>query len=110
MRKVFELSAHTSFNLQVLELCLPPMTIIASQILESSDASDCLSAVALHIVSNILQFVHTFSIIFSHFFHSFLLKVVCDTQIELFLSIIGFVFKIFLSSSSFLKTKDTPLQ
>ena len=66
----------TSLSLQVLDEWRPPIMTIASAEAEISAASLCLSDVALHIVSKILQFVHTFFSIFSHFFHSFFEKVV----------------------------------
>ena len=50
-------SRQTSYNLRVLELSLPPMTIMPSHCAASSAAEDCLREVALHIVSNISQFV-----------------------------------------------------
>ena len=84
IKKVGAFCEHTSFNLQVLEEWRPPITTIASHSLESAYASCCLSEVALHIVANISQFVHTFLRIFSHFFHSSRLNVVCDTQITSF--------------------------
>ena len=61
---------------RVLELCRPPTTIMASADLERRWASSCLITVALHIVSNISRFVHTFFAEIIVLSHSFLLKVV----------------------------------
>ena len=67
--------------MQVLELVLSPITIIRSTFSAKDLASSCLSAVALHIVSKITAFVHSFLIIFKLFFHSDTSKVVCDTTV-----------------------------
>lgn len=68
--------AQTSRSLQVLELVRPPMTTIASDCLAKAMASCCLFSVALHIVSNMAQFVHTFLRVFEQFSHSDKRKVV----------------------------------
>ena len=61
---------QTSYSFTVLELERLPITTTASDVDASSRASVCLSAVTLHIVSKIIGFVYSFSIIFKLFFHS----------------------------------------
>ena len=77
-------SLHTSNSFAVFELCLPPMTIIASLTPDSSRASCWRIEVALHIVSKISAFVHTFFKIFLHFAKISSLKVVCAAKIMRF--------------------------
>ncbi len=64
----------------VLELLASPTTTIASQLFEREAASSCRISVALHIVSNISQFVHTFFAISRHDSHNFCVPVVCETR------------------------------
>jgi|GEM_PF-4028241 len=64
----------------VLELLASPTTTIASQLFERKAASSCRISVALHIVSNISQFVHTFFAISRHDSHNFCVPVVCETR------------------------------
>ena len=78
-RKVGQFFSHTALSLAVLELERPPTTIIASERSDSSNASFCLSLVALHIVSKKKPFVHSFFKFFEVFSHSFTEKVVCAT-------------------------------
>ncbi|MPN04392.1 hypothetical protein SDC9_151630 [bioreactor metagenome] len=51
---------HNSASRRVLELLGSPMTTMASQLAANSCASDWRVDVALHIVSNISEFVHSF--------------------------------------------------
>ncbi len=77
IKQVFlHLLLHISYSLPVFELWRSPITIIRSETEDNASASSCRSDVALHIVSNISEFVQTFFIVFKHFFHSFLLNVV----------------------------------
>ena len=65
----------------VLELLASPTTTIASQLFERNAASSCRISVALHIVSNISQFVHTFFAISAQLFHIFCELVVWLTML-----------------------------
>lgn len=62
-------SLQISYNLRVLELFLSPITTIKSDCSDRAFASDCLSDVALHIVSKKVGFVYTFFTVSKHFFH-----------------------------------------
>ena len=83
-RVFWQLLKQSSYSFLVLELSLPPITIIWSEFFESSNASVCLFSVTLHIVSKKIAFVYTFFKKFLIFLNSFRFCVVWEQRIGVF--------------------------
>ena len=73
---------HNSARCLVLELCGSPITIITSHCLERAFASLCLLYVALHIVSKISTFVHSFFDFFRAESQISFVEVVWETKVR----------------------------
>ena len=73
---------HNSASRLVLELSRPPMTTIASERAASAWASDCRLHVALHIVSKIFKFVHSFFAFSTQESQIKRVEVVCETIVR----------------------------
>ena len=104
---VLQYSLQTRTNFCVFEEWRPPITIIKSFCFASSAASVCLSSVALHIVSKISQFVHSFftrNVISSHFLSIY---VVCATRFAFFVLLLA-IFSHSSNSAGSLKVNTSP--
>ena len=100
-KTVGQCARHSSTKCLVLELAWSPMTTIAPHFSAILTASDCLQNVALHIVSNISRFVHTFFAKFTEFSQISLVEVVWETKVSGFSRLEG-------SSSSHFCRDSTP--
>ena len=98
--QALQCSRQMSKSFAVLELRLPPMTIIRSDFSARRTALCWRSAVALQMVLNTSASGHSDLMIRQHFSHIIILYVVCATIATFFLKFLNFFCKISRSSSS----------